>query len=63
MQVLIDGFHREYQPAYPFLPQPYRDQIETAQAPFDQIDVLVSHLHLAHFHPESVTASRRGKVP
>jgi L-ascorbate metabolism protein UlaG (beta-lactamase superfamily) len=54
-QVLIDGLHREYEPDYPFLPMAERNKIETAQAPFDKIDlVLVSHMHLDHFHPESV---------
>jgi L-ascorbate metabolism protein UlaG (beta-lactamase superfamily) len=54
-QVLIDGLHREYRASYPFLPEPYRDQIETAQPPFDEVDVvLVSHTHLDHFHAESV---------
>jgi L-ascorbate metabolism protein UlaG (beta-lactamase superfamily) len=54
-QVLIDGLHREYQRAYAFLPAPQRDLIETAKAPFDNIDlILVSHQHLDHFHPESV---------
>ena len=59
-QVLIDGLHREYQPDYTFLPQPYREQIETAQPPFDKIDViLVSHRHLDHFHPEAVARHLR----
>lgn len=54
-QVLIDGLHREYQRGYAFLPAPQRELIETAKAPFDNIDlILVSHLHLDHFHPESV---------
>ncbi len=54
-QVLIDGLHREYQRDYAFLPAEQRDRIEQAKAPFDQIDLLlVSHLHLDHFHPESV---------
>ena len=54
-QVLIDGLHREYKPDYAFLPTAQREKIETAQAPFDKIDlILVSHLHLDHFHPESV---------
>lgn len=54
-QVLIDGLHREYGPEYAFLPAAEREKIETAKAPFDQIDlVLVSHRHLDHFHPESV---------
>jgi L-ascorbate metabolism protein UlaG (beta-lactamase superfamily) len=54
-QVLIDGLHRQYGIHYAFLPPAQRDQIETAKAPFDNIDLLlVSHLHLDHFHPESV---------
>ena len=54
-QVLIDGLHRQYRPAYPFLPEPHREQIETAKPPFDQVDVvLVSHVHLDHFHAEAV---------
>jgi L-ascorbate metabolism protein UlaG (beta-lactamase superfamily) len=54
-QVLIDGLHREYEPDYAFLPQPYRERIETAQPPFDKIDViLVSHRHLDHFHPQAL---------
>jgi L-ascorbate metabolism protein UlaG (beta-lactamase superfamily) len=54
-RVLIDGLHRQYRPSYPFLPEPHRERIETAQPPFDDIDVvLVSHVHLDHFHPESV---------
>lgn len=52
---MIDGLHREYQPAYAFLPPEQREKIETAKAPFDKIDlILVSHRHLDHFHPESV---------
>lgn len=54
-QVLIDGLHREYQRSYAFLPAEQREKIETAKVPFDKIDlILVSHLHLDHFHPESV---------
>jgi len=54
-QVLIDGLHREYRSSYPFLPEPYREQFETARPPFNEIDViLVSHAHRDHFHPESV---------
>jgi L-ascorbate metabolism protein UlaG (beta-lactamase superfamily) len=59
-QVLIDGLHRQYRSSYPFLPEPYREQIETAQAPFHEIDViLVSHVHLDHFHAESVVRHLR----
>ena len=54
-QVLIDGLHREYQRGYAFLPAEQREKIETAKAPFDKVDlILVSHLHLDHFHPDSV---------
>lgn len=59
-QVLIDGLHRQYRASYPFLPEPYREQIETARPPFHEIDViLVSHVHLDHFHPESVVRHLR----
>jgi L-ascorbate metabolism protein UlaG (beta-lactamase superfamily) len=59
-QVLIDGLHRRYEPGYPFLPEPYREQIETARAPFDGVDlILVSHVHRDHFHPESVARHLR----
>jgi L-ascorbate metabolism protein UlaG (beta-lactamase superfamily) len=54
-QVLIDGLHREYKRYYAYLPTPEREKIESAKAPFDKIDlILVSHLHLDHFHTESV---------
>ncbi|MEZ5345999.1 MAG: MBL fold metallo-hydrolase [Pyrinomonadaceae bacterium] len=54
-QVLIDGLHREYKPAYAFPPIELLEQIENARAPYRDIDlVLVSHIHLDHFHPESV---------
>ena len=59
-QVLIDGLHRPYRSSYPVLPEPYREQIETAQAPFHESDLfLVSHMHLDHFHPESVARHLR----
>lgn len=54
-RVLIDGLHREYRASYPFLPEPHSTALETAQPPFDGIDlVLVSHHHLDHFHAEAV---------
>jgi len=54
-QALIDGLHREYKPDYLFPSPDLLKKIETAQPPFDQIDlVLVSHIHLDHFHAESV---------
>jgi L-ascorbate metabolism protein UlaG (beta-lactamase superfamily) len=54
-QVLIDGLHREYKLDYAFLPTAQREQLEHARAPFERIDLLlVSHLHLDHFHPEAV---------
>lgn len=53
--VLIDGLHREYKPAYLFPPTELLSAMETALPPFDQVRaVLVSHVHLDHFHPESV---------
>jgi L-ascorbate metabolism protein UlaG (beta-lactamase superfamily) len=54
-QVLIDGLHREYKPDYVFPPRDLLNALEQARDPYDKIDlVLVSHLHLDHFHPESV---------
>lgn len=53
-KVLIDGLHREYR-SYPHLPEPHRGKLETAQPPFDGIDLLlVSHVHLDHFHAEAI---------
>lgn len=56
-QVLIDGLHRNERAFshYAFLPPAEREKIETAQAPFDKIDLLlVSHRHYDHFHAEAV---------
>jgi L-ascorbate metabolism protein UlaG (beta-lactamase superfamily) len=40
---------------YPVLPHPDREALEAALPPWDGIDlVLVSHVHLDHFHPVSV---------
>ena len=53
--VLIDGLHREYGPAYLFPPPELLSAMETAKPPFDQVRaVLVSHVHLDHFHSGSV---------
>ena len=54
-QILIDGLHREYQPAYLFPPPEMQSVLENARAPYDKIDfILVSHIHLDHFHPQSI---------
>lgn len=54
-QVLIDGLHRRYSPAYAFPPDGLREKLENARRPYDDIDlVLVSHFHGDHFHAESV---------
>lgn len=54
-QILIDGLHREYQPAYAFPPPDLQKLLETAAKPYDKINLLlVSHVHLDHFHAESV---------
>lgn len=53
--VLIDGLHREYDKDYLFPPPDVLTAMETAKPPFDTVRVvLVSHVHLDHFHPESV---------
>jgi L-ascorbate metabolism protein UlaG (beta-lactamase superfamily) len=54
-QILIDGLHREYKPAYLFPPPEMQAVLENARSPYDKIDfVLVSHVHLDHFHPQSI---------
>ena len=54
-QVLIDGLHREYKAAYLFPPPEMQAVLENARAPYDKINILlVSHIHLDHFHPESI---------
>ena len=54
-QILIDSLHREYKPAYAFPPADLLNLLETARKPYDKIDLLlVSHVHLDHFHPESI---------
>jgi len=53
--ILIDGLHREYKPAYLFPPADLLQSLETAQKPYDKINLLlVSHVHLDHFHPQSI---------
>jgi L-ascorbate metabolism protein UlaG (beta-lactamase superfamily) len=54
-QVLIDGLHRQYKPDYAYPPDDLRKSLESATPPYDKITlVLVTHLHLDHFHPLSV---------
>ena len=54
-QILIDGLHREYKPAYAFPPPELQKLLEAAQKPYDKIDLLLaSHIHLDHFHHESI---------
>ena len=54
-QILIDGLHREYKPAYAFPPADLQKPLETAQKPYGKINLLlVSHIHLDHFHAESI---------
>lgn len=53
--ILIDGLHREYKPAYLFPPADLLKSLETAEKPYDKINLLlVSHIHLDHFHPQSI---------
>ncbi|HYJ88676.1 MAG TPA: MBL fold metallo-hydrolase [Pyrinomonadaceae bacterium] len=54
-QVLIDGLHREYKPAYAFPPPDLLRSLESAASPYSKIDlILVTHIHGDHFHPLSV---------
>jgi len=50
-KVLIDGLFREGVEGYPTLPAESRERVETAQPPFDTVDlVLATHHHDDHFH-------------
>jgi L-ascorbate metabolism protein UlaG (beta-lactamase superfamily) len=60
-QVLIDGLHREYKPAYLFPPPEMQAVLENARAPYANINILlVSHMHLDHFHPQSIGLYLKG---
>ena len=53
--ILIDGLHREYEPDYLFPPADLLKALENARNPYDKINfLLVSHIHLDHFHPQSI---------
>ncbi len=54
-KVLIDGLFREGIEPYPKLSAEDREAIETAQAPFDTVDlVLATHMHDDHFNALAV---------
>ncbi len=54
-KVLIDGLFREGVEGYAKLSPEWRETIETAQSPFDTVDlVLATHLHDDHFHALAV---------
>ena len=54
-KVLIDGLFREGVDGYAKLSPELRETVETAQAPFDTVDlVLATHLHADHFHALAV---------
>src|ERR1044072_8063018 len=54
-QLLIDGLHREYKPDYAFPPPALLGALEAARPPYDRLQLLlVTHIHLDHFHPQSV---------
>ena len=54
-QLLIDGLHREYKPDYAFPPPALLGAMEAARSPYDRVQLLlVTHIHLDHFHPQSV---------
>ncbi len=56
-KILIDGLHRYYKDTYAYPPDDLREKLESATAPYDDLDlILVSHLHGDHFHPESVAS-------
>ena len=54
-KVLIDGLFREGVEGYAKLPAASRETVETAQPPFDTVDVvLATHHHADHFHALAV---------
>ncbi len=54
-KVLVDALYREGVSGYVVPPPRQRTQMESAQPPFDGIDlVLTTHYHGDHFHPEAV---------
>lgn len=54
-KVLIDGLFREGIEGYATLDPEWRESVETAQPPFDTVDVvLATHHHADHFHPLAV---------
>jgi L-ascorbate metabolism protein UlaG (beta-lactamase superfamily) len=54
-KILIDALYRTGVPGYDVLSSELQTRIETAQPPFDGIDVvLATHVHNDHFHPIAV---------
>src|SRR5687768_9408924 len=55
VRVLIDALVRPNSLHYAVLPDGPREAIETAVPPWEGIDlILVSHMHVDHFHAEAV---------
>ncbi|MCP5051365.1 MAG: MBL fold metallo-hydrolase [bacterium] len=60
-QVLIDGLFRDHHPKYSNLTDKNAENMETAKKPFNDIDlILVTHIHLDHFHALSVARHMTG---
>ena len=54
-KLLIDGLVADYHSQYVELSSPVQEQLESAQSPFDEVDlVLATHYHHDHFGPQSV---------
>lgn len=54
-KILIDALYRAGVPGYDILSSELQNRIETAQAPFDGVDlVLATHVHNDHFEPIAV---------
>ncbi len=54
-KIIVDGLYREGVEGYQKIPPNWREKIETAQPPFDGVDLLlVSHFHADHFDSHAV---------
>ncbi|MCP4653821.1 MAG: MBL fold metallo-hydrolase, partial [bacterium] len=59
-KILVDALFREPNPAYAAPPKEVLEKLETAQPPFDDVDlILATHNHGDHFDARSVVRHLR----